>query len=298
MELNDHIIDTPPRDAASVVMLRDGGVELEVLLLRRHADSAVLGGAHVFRGGKVDAADSAPELLARLDRAPAELRPQLDEAELNDASAAAFFVAAAREAFEESGVLYARSAAGQPLDAQAQHAGFAALQQGQPFGQVLARHELRLQTLDLAPWSRWITPRRPSIMNKRFDTRFFLAAVPEGQQARCDDFEVTEARWLTPREALRQYRDHAIDMAPPQIISLLHLLQHPGVAQAMSAARSRPPALIQPEPVETAETRVLCYPGDPGHSLRERALPEPVPTRMVWRNKRFEPPQGFAPFID
>jgi 8-oxo-dGTP pyrophosphatase MutT (NUDIX family) len=297
MELNDDIIDTPPRDAASVVMLRDGAQGLEVLLMRRHTDSAVLGGAYVFPGGKVDAADSAPALLARLDRAPDELRPQLGEEELAAVNAAAFFVAAAREAFEESGVLYARHA-GQPLSAQAQHAGFEAIHQGQPFEQVLARHELRLETLDLAPWSRWITPRRPSIMNKRFDTRFFLAAVPDGQQARCDDFEVTEARWLTPREALRQYRDHAIDMAPPQIVSLLHLLQYPGVTQAMHAARAHRPPLIQPQPMDTAETRVLCYPGDPDHPEPARALPEPVPTRMVWRNKRFEPPQGFGPFID
>ena len=298
MELNNEVVDTPPRDAASVVMLRDGGQGLEVLLMRRHADSSVLGGAYVFPGGKVDAGDSAPGLLARLDCPPGQLHPQLGEAALAADSAAAFFVAAAREAFEESGVLYARDARGQPLDEAAQHAGFTALHQGQPFGQWLAERALRLDTRELAPWSRWITPRRPSIMNKRFDTRFFLAAVPSGQQARCDDFEVTEARWLTPRQALRQYRDHAIDMAPPQIISLLHLLQYPGVAQAMSAARARRPALIAPEPVETAETRVLCYPGDPGHSLRERALPEPVPTRMVWRGKRFEPPQGFGQFID
>ena len=297
MELNNEVVDTPPRDAASVVMLRDGEQGLEVLLMRRHADSSVLGGAYVFPGGKVDAADSAPDLLALLDRPPAELQPQLGEAALAAGSAAAFFVAAAREAFEESGVLFARRA-GQPLDEKAQHDGFTALHQGQPFGQWLAQRALRLDTRELAPWSRWITPRRPSIMNKRFDTRFFLAAVPPGQQARCDDFEVTEARWLTPRQALRQYRDHAIDMAPPQIISLLQLMQYPGVAQAMSAARARQPALIAPEPVETAETRVLCYPGDPGHSLRERALPEPVPTRMVWRNKRFEPPQGFGAFID
>jgi 8-oxo-dGTP pyrophosphatase MutT (NUDIX family) len=299
MELNhDIVINTPPHDAASVVMLRDSGDGLEVLLMRRHADSSVLGGAYVFPGGKVDQADSASDLLTRLDRAPAELQPQLGEAELAAAGAAALFVAAAREAFEESGVLYARHA-GQPLAAQAQHEGFDALRQGQPFGQLLARHGLQLDTHDLAPWSRWITPRRPSLMNKRFDTRFFLAAVPVGQEARCDDFEVTEARWFTPRAALRQYRDHAIDLAPPQIVSLLHLMQYRDVTQAMTDARSRRPPLIEPQLLEeTAEARVLCYPGDPGHPVRGNAFPAPVPTRVIWRNKRFEPPQGFATFID
>ena len=64
MELNHETIDTPPRDAASVVMLRDSAAGLEVLLMRRHTDSAVLGGAYVFPGGKVDAADTAPEIVA------------------------------------------------------------------------------------------------------------------------------------------------------------------------------------------------------------------------------------------
>ena len=135
-------------------------------------------------------------------------------------------------------------------------------------------------------------------MNKRFDTRFFLAAVPPLQEARHDDFEVTEARWLTPRTALRQYAAHEIDLAPPQIIGLLHLMQSRDVAHAMRDARSRPPPLIVTQQVETAETRVLCYPGDEHHPVRERALPEPIPTRVVWRNKRFEPPQGFGVFID
>ena len=238
MELNHDIIDTPPRDAASVVMLRDAPDGLQVLLLRRHADSAVLGGAYVFPGGKVDAADAGADTLARLDRPPAELHARLGE------------------------------------------------------------HGARLDTDALAPWSRWITPRRPSVMNKRFDTRFFLAAVPPLQEARHDDFEVTEARWLTPRTALRQYAAHEIDLAPPQIIGLLHLMQSRDVAHAMRDARSRPPPLIVTQQVETAETRVLCYPGDEHHPVRERALPEPIPTRVVWRNKRFEPPQGFGAFID
>ena len=98
MELNHDIIDTPPRDAASVVMLRDAPDGLQVLLLRRHADSAVLGGAYVFPGGKVDAADASADTLARLDRAPAELHARLGEPALSANQAAALYVAAAREA--------------------------------------------------------------------------------------------------------------------------------------------------------------------------------------------------------
>ena len=96
MELNHETIDTPPRDSASVVMLRDGAQGLEVLLMRRHADSAVLGGAYVFPGGKVDAADASADMLARLDQPPALLHARLGEPGLTAQQAAAFFVAAAR----------------------------------------------------------------------------------------------------------------------------------------------------------------------------------------------------------
>ena len=288
MELNHDIIDTPPRDAASVVMLRDGAQGLEVLLMRRHTDSAVLGGAYVFPGGKVDAPDAAPDTLARLDRAPAELHARLGEPALSPEQAAAFYVAAAREAAEESGVLFLQVGAAEIATHSADTC--ARLRAGEPFAALLAEHGARLDTDALAPWSRWITPRRPSVMNKRFDTRFFLAAVPPLQEARHDDFEATEVRWLTPRAALRQYQAHEIDMAPPQIVSLLHLMQYRDVAQAMDDARSRPPPLIEPHPVEDAGGRILTYPGDPAHPVAERALP--VTTRLVWRDKRFQPTEG------
>lgn len=288
MELNHEVIDTPPRDAASVVMLRDGAQGLEVLLMRRHTDSAVLGGAYVFPGGKVDAPDAAPDTLARLDRAPAELHARLGEPALSPEQAAAFYVAAAREAAEESGVLFLQVGAAEIATHSADTC--ARLRAGEPFAALLAEHGARLDTDALAPWSRWITPRRPSVMNKRFDTRFFLAAVPPLQEARHDDFEATEVRWLTPRAALRQYQAHEIDMAPPQIVSLLHLMQYRDVAQAMDDARSRPPPLIEPHPVEDAGGRILTYPGDPAHPVAERALP--VTTRLVWRDKRFQPTEG------
>lgn len=296
MELNHDIIDTPPRDAASVVLLRDGDQGLEVLLMRRHGNSAVLGGAYVFAGGKVDAADAAPATLARLDRAPAELHARLGEAALTPEQAAALYVAAAREVAEESGVLFLQVG---PAELATHSADTCArLRAGEGFAALLAERGALLDTDALAPWSRWITPRQPSVMNKRFDTRFFLAAVPPAQEARHDDFELTESRWRTPRAALREYRDHAIDMAPPQIVGLLHLLQFASVAEAMHAARGRTPPLVQPQPTEQDGARVLCYPGDPAHPVAARALPAPVPTRLVWRAKRFEPPQGFAPYLD
>jgi len=136
MEITSHIVDTPPRDAATVLVLRQGHEGLEVLMLKRHSDSKDLGGVFVFPGGKRDEADSTPEALATLQQDLGRLHAQLGEPELQPEHAASLFVAALREAQEECG--------------------------------------LQIQASDLQAWSRWITPRMPSLMSKRFDTRFFL----------------------------------------------------------------------------------------------------------------------------
>jgi len=150
---------------------------------------------------------------------------------------------------------------------------------------------LRLAASWLQPWSRWITPIVGGVIRKRFDTRFFLAPVPEGQTAAHDNHEATESAWLTPRAALRQYWDGLIELAPPQIMSLAHLARYESVESAMAQARLRPPPLIQPEAFEHEGARVVCYPGDDRHSVREQAWPGL--TRLHYRNRRFEPADGF-----
>jgi 8-oxo-dGTP pyrophosphatase MutT (NUDIX family) len=287
MELNLDTVTTPPRPAATVVLLRDAPAGLEVFLMKRHGLSDVLGGAYVFPGGKVDAADAALDMAARADQPASALHAALGETDIAEATASALYVAALREAFEESGVLFAQGAV-PPVPA-AQAAGL--LRAGVGFNAVLAQLSLRLQTSAILPWSRWITPVRPSVMNKRFDTRFFVAAVPGGQVARHDDFETTESIWLSPREALLQYWAGQIELAPPQIMSLAHLARHQAVDSVLAAARARRPPVIQPESFDDDGERMICYPGDERHTVRELALPGP--TRLFYRNRRFEPLGGF-----
>lgn len=283
MELNSEVPTAPPRDAATVVMLRDAPNGLEVFLVKRHGLSDVLGGAYVFPGGKLDANDALLDAAAHLDQVPAQLHAALGEPDLPVSTATGLYVAALREAFEESRVLFTPDIA---------HARAALLHDtAKPFNQLLAELQVRLQTHNVLPWSRWITPRMPSITNKRFDTRFFVAAVPAEQEATHDAYEATESVWLAPRTALQQYWDGQIELAPPQIMSLSHLSRHATVASVMDAARKQPPPLVLPESFDEDGTRVLCYPGDPRHSVAQRALPGV--TRLLFRNKRFEPVQGF-----
>jgi 8-oxo-dGTP pyrophosphatase MutT (NUDIX family) len=288
MELNQEIITSAPRPAATVVMLRDGPAGLEVFLMKRHSLSDVLGGAYVFPGGKVDAADAELDMAAHLDQPLHVLHAGLNEADISERTAGGLYVAALREAFEESGVLFAQDALAQEVDAAR---AAALLREGQGFNTVLAQMALRLQTRNLVPWSRWITPTAPSVTNKRFDTRFFVSALPAGQVAIHDNHETTESVWLNPRTALEQYWSGQIDLAPPQIMSLAHLSRHADVRSVLAAAGARRPPVIQPEPFDLEGSRVICYPGDARHSVREQALPGP--TRLCYRNRRFEPVGGF-----
>ena len=286
MEISSEIVTTPLRDAATVIILRDSPAGLEVFLVKRHGLSDVLGGAYVFPGGKLDESDLQLAEATHLDQSATQLHAALAEPDLKPDVARGLFVAALREAFEECGVLFAHGAAQSHSQQLAQ-----ALQQGSGFNQVLADLQLRLQTNAVAPWSRWVTPKMPSISSKRFDTRFFVAALPAGQIASHDNVETTQSVWLKPRTALEQYWSRDIEMAPPQIMTLAHLSRFADVAGALAAARSGAPFLVQPEPFDDAGERVLTYPGDNWHSVRTRAMPGP--TRLRYRNKRFEPESGF-----
>ena len=100
---------------------------------------------------------------------------------------------------------------------------------------------------------------------------------------------------VLPTDGLRQYWAGAIDLAPPQIMSLRHLAGFGSVAALIAAARTRPPPRVEPEAFDLDGERVICYPGDPRHSIAT-----PVwegPTRLTHRNRRFEPEGGLAALL-
>jgi 8-oxo-dGTP pyrophosphatase MutT (NUDIX family) len=260
MELNHDVVTEAPRASATVVLLRDDrGQGLEVLLLRRHTASAVLGGAYVFPGGKLDEADCAEAATAPLADEQTRLQAALAEPDLARPQALGLFVAAARELEEECGV--------------------------------------RMPASALQPWTRWITPVQPSVTNKRFDTRFFVAALPSGQEPQHDNVEAVDTLWVTPRDALQRYWAREISLAPPQIMTLASLVAFEGVHDVMAHARGRRPPCIQPEPFDDDQgVRTLCYPGDARHSVSQRAMPGP--TRLRYNAGRFEPVDGLPALLD
>jgi 8-oxo-dGTP pyrophosphatase MutT (NUDIX family) len=297
MQLNSEIITTPPRASSTVVLLRDDPQKgLQVFLLRRHTASAVLGGAYVFPGGKLDEADCSPDLHTYLDTSTEALHRALGEADLSEHTAAGLYVAAVREVLEECGVLYARSHS-QALahDAMQRQHWQQALHGGQSFAEVLQSAGLRVDTQHLAPWSRWVTPIQPSVTNKRFDTRFFVAVLPQGQHPIHDNIEAIDSVWLTPLDALTRYWRGDLPLAPPQIMTLVSLLPHTDTGSVLQTAKTTKPPLVLPEAFDDAGVRILCYPGDPRHSVAQRALPGP--TRLRFVAGRFEPIKGFEEFL-
>lgn len=270
-----------PRDSASVVLLRDDAQGLQVLLMQRHQRSKVLGGTYVFPGGKLEYSDSAATALSLLDRTPDTLRHALGEPELDQSKAAGLFVAAIRETAEEVGVFLCQTHENGPGTADS-------------FASRIQQPGTVLSASALAPWSRWITPRDQIMIERRFDTRFFLAELPATQAARSDGFEAAALRWMTPQQALQAYYRGEINLIPPQIVGLIHLSLYDTACAAIQAARRQMPPLIEPKPLREDGLLTMCYPGDPMHPSGSRAFPSPVPTRLCLRNGRFEPPGGTA----
>jgi 8-oxo-dGTP pyrophosphatase MutT (NUDIX family) len=207
-----------PRDAATVMVLRPAGaLGVEVLMLRRTAAMKFAPGAYVFPGGSVDPADSAAD-IGWHGPEPAEFGAQLGaSAEL----ARALVCAAVRETFEESGVLLAGPAGGGSLASPSGPSWAAdrlALAAGtMPLASLLGKHRVVVRADQLVPWSRWITPAGES---RRFDARFFVAALPPGQRATEHAAEADKTAWLRPTEALDAARAGEISLLPPTATTL------------------------------------------------------------------------------
>jgi len=190
---------TTPRQAASVIVLRDGSDGLEVLLLRRNPNARFMGGAWVFPGGAVDAHEGEGDLSHR--------------------------IAAVREVEEEAGLRLPDPAA-------------------------------------LVKFSRWITPPQIAI---RFDTHFFLASLPRGQEPRADGEEMVALGWHAPAGALDAHRRGALQLVFPTIKQLEQLAGFPSASALLEWAEGREVVAVEPRVLMTGEAARLVLPGEPGY---------------------------------
>ncbi len=243
--------DTPvvPRPAATVVLLRDTASGPEVLLLRRVRSSGFVPGAYVFPGGRVDADDSSPELEARLtglDAPTAAARLGL----VADAvpPALAYVLASIREAFEETGLLLARDDQGRPLpsaatDTRVSEARDRLLADEGAFAAILDDLGVQLDGEAVEYVAHWITP---VVEPRRYDTRFFAAAIEGPAEVSVNPAEMSDAVWLTPEAALDRHRDGRLPMVFPTIHTLESLAGYTSATAILESFRRRPVPPILP----------------------------------------------------
>ena len=251
-----------PRDAATVMLLRPAQADLEVYMLRRKSSMAFAPGAFVFPGGSVDARDADEEVAwagpditewGRLLDAPPEL-------------ARALVCAAVRETFEESGVLLA-GPSGDTVVADTTGPDWEAdrnalLDRSVSLAELMKARQLVLRSDLLRAWSRWITP---AIEARRFDARFFAAALPPGQRTRDVGGEAASVTWIAPSAAIAAGRSGQIDLWLPTAVTLAELAACPDIAAVLAARRQVTP--MQPEVIFRDGSPWLTVPGMQGYPL-------------------------------
>ena len=272
-------IGVAPRASSTVILLREeraGDEPFSVLMLERHG-SIAFPGATVFPGGLLDSSDAdAPGARLPGDQrwAPAGEGDRPPEA-------LACWVAAARELFEEVGILLATRDGGLlegPLAPELM-ALRARVLAGEPFGRLLAASGLVPATDRLLYFARWITP----VTNpRRWDTRFLVARLPAGQEPSADGTETVSCAWLTPRAALAAYEAGRIVLIPPTVRTLDDLARFPSLEAVLADASRRVVRAVTPELVQDGTLTAIRYPDNTGRA----ALPS---RRLVLRQGRWRP---------
>ena len=217
------------RDAATVIVGRDTSEGLQVFMVRRSAAAVFLPDQYVFPGGRVDEADR-DAAARRLHGSAGDVDP-------------AYVMTAARETFEEAGLLFAdRPVHVEELAAlrRAMHAGEIA------FGDVLERVGVSVDASQLRYFSRWITP-KAELAPRRFDARFFVARAPDDQVAEADATEVLDGRWIAPSDALAANARGEIKLIFPTIKHLERIAPYRTVDELLAFARAKTIVTVTPE---------------------------------------------------
>ncbi|MEP6695827.1 MAG: NUDIX hydrolase [Pseudonocardiales bacterium] len=251
-----------PRDAATVVLLRDSPRGPEAYLLRRVTGMAFAGGMTVFPGGSVDATDagidtpwSGPSPAAWAERFAT-----------SESLARALVCAAVRETFEESGVLLASRDADEAVvdtGGTEWEAERAALEgRAQSLSELLSRRGLVLRADYLRAWSHWVTPEAEP---RRFDTRFYVAGLPAGQLTREVGGEADRVHWTQPAAAVQAHRRGELPMMPPTVLTLEQISAYATVAEVLAAAEERTITPIMPRLVSEGGAMRVVLPSEQGH---------------------------------
>jgi 8-oxo-dGTP pyrophosphatase MutT (NUDIX family) len=233
--------ELPIKPAATVMLVRDAPAGLEAFVLRRVAAMAFAPGMTVFPGGSVDPADHDPAL----EWTGPDVEWWAQHLQQSAAAARALVVAAVRELFEETGVLLAGPA--DPINAAAASSlddtvRLALIEHRMTLAAALSDAGLRLRADLLRPWANWITP--PG-RTRRYDTFFFAAALPPGQQAEMLTTEADLGQWRSPQELFDERAAGTTALMPPTVAMLTDLAGYRTVAEVLAAQRVVTPVRVR-----------------------------------------------------
>lgn len=258
------------RPSASIAIVRDGAAGLEAFMIVRAREVDFASGASVFPGGRITDDDRDPRLRALSDGAGA-----LDDEEL------AYRIAALREGFEECGLVLARtpdgSLAGPAAAARLDEARLPVERGERAFADVLDSEGLRLACDLLIPFGLWITP---DFVPKRFETRFYLAPTPAGQDLVHDGSEAVASEWLRPAATIEEADVGRRALVFATRMNLMRLAEHADVAAALATERDRPIVPVQPWIEDRAEGQTICISADAGYAIS--AVPVDVARGGPW----------------
>ena len=225
----------PAKPAATIALLRDSPSKMEVLLLKRDRNASFVPGAYVFPGGRVDPTDWTKKTLASVDGLTTETAAARLGLVGTSPPAIAYYIAALREAFEETGILVGVGPNAQAPPTAAENVEVEVLRNGLmegsvSFNEALENLSCRIDGSSIEYLAHWITPEREP---RRFDTRFFAARVQTDAEPIFDPREMTEARWLSPKEALARNQGGTLPMIFPTIDTLQRLADYTTVGDAL-----------------------------------------------------------------
>ncbi|EFK05862.1 hydrolase, NUDIX family [delta proteobacterium NaphS2] len=252
-----------PLPAATLILIRPHRTGFQVYLLKRNPKSRFMPGTYVFPGGMVNSEDYDLDFWSdHLDISTDTLQRKLGADPLTTEDTLSFVIAAIRETFEEAGVLLVKGNRSTPLDlVPLLNTGFRdSLGPGWLKAHTILKDWI-LAVSKLHRWSHWITPKE---LPHRYDTRFFMASIPESQICRPDGEETTEGIWTTPEDALAGNLSGEIPLTPPGIAILHQLLVHAHVDDLLNAASKRSWGNpIEPRVVPMARGIMILEPWDP-----------------------------------
>ncbi len=254
----------PAVPAATILLVRDGEDGIEVFMVVRHHQIDFASGALVFPGGKTDEHDFDDALLEYVQGAA------------DDRDMRAMQISAIREAFEECGVLLARTVGEDDLVSAARVSELEHYREKLNAGDVALLDFLRDEQLVLAcdlltHFAQWITP---EMMPKRFDTNFYLAVAPADHVALHDGYESVDSVWITPQQAIADAASGTRTVIFPTLRNIEWLGLHATVAEAVAAGSRQAVVPVLPWMENRDDGTYLCIPPEAGYPVNEEKMPE------------------------